>query len=168
MQLPVALALTLAQAVSPLGIAVETRDGSRRLVPVADADLMATEVCVADGSVCAPVVVEGGDLVARVDVDDAAGLRFVVRGTRTDTRSHATAAIAVGLGVAAVGASAGALTLSAIGAGVDTGEDTGSGTALAASTMSLAMWVGAGVAATSAAVIGAVAFGEASVVDEGR
>lgn len=168
MQLPVALALTLAQAVSPIGIAVETRDGARRFVPVADADLVATEVCVADGSVCAPVVVEGGQQIARVDVDDAAGPGFVVRGTRVDTRSHAPAAIAVGLGVAAVGASAGALTLSAIGAGVDTGSGTGTDTAAAASTMSLAMWVGAGVAATSAAVIGAVAIGEAFVVDEAR
>lgn len=162
------LALALAQAVSPLGIAVETRDGARRFVPIADADLIATEVCVADGSVCAPVVVEGGASVARVDVDDVAGLRFVVRGTRTDSRSHATAAIAVGLGVAAVGASAGALTLSAIGAGVDSDSDTGLGTAVGATTMSLAMWVGAGVAATSAAVIGAVALAEASVVDDGR
>jgi len=168
MQLPVALALTLAHAIAPVGITVETRDGARRLVSVADADLLPTEVCVADGSVCAPVVVEGGEHVARVDVDDAAGLRFVVRGTRTDSRSHAPAAIAVGLGVAAVGASAGALTLSAIGAGVDTTDSTGAQTAAATSTMSLAMWVGAGVAATSAAVIGAVAFGEALAVDEGR
>jgi hypothetical protein len=168
MQLPVAFALTLAHAVTPIGIAVETRDGVRRLVPIADADLLPTEVCVADGSVCAPVVVEGGEHVSRVDVDEAAGLRFVVRGTRTDTRSHAPAAIAIGLGVAAVGASAAALTATAIGAGVDTVSSTGADTAAAASTMSLAMWVGAGVAATSAAVIGVVAIGEAFVVDEAR
>jgi hypothetical protein len=162
------LALALAQAVSPLGVTVETRDGARRFVHVADADLVATGVCVADGSVCAPIVVEAGQMVARVDVDDEAGLRFVVRGTRADTRSHAPAAIAVGLGVAAVGASAGALTLTAIGAGVDGTSSTGTDTAAAASTISLAMWVGAGVAATSAAVIGAVALGDAFVVDEAR
>lgn len=168
MTLPVALTLALAQAVSPLGVTVETRDGAHRLVPIADADLIGAEVCVADASVCAPVGVEAGQPVARVDVDDVAGLRFVVRGTRTDTRSHAPAAIAVGLGVAAIGASAGALTATAIGAGVDTASGTGADTAAAASTMSLAMWVGAGIAATSAAVIGAVAIGEAFVVDEAR
>jgi hypothetical protein len=168
MQPPLALALTLAHAIAPVGITVETRDGARRIVPIADADLVPTEVCVADRSVCAPVLVAGGELVARIEIDDISGLRLVVRGSRIDMRSHAPIAVAVGLGVAAVGVSAGALTLSAIGAGVDTTNSTGAQTAAATSTASLAMWVGAGVAATSAAVVGAVIVGEAFEVDEAR
>jgi hypothetical protein len=97
----------------------------------------------------------GETAVARVDVDDHAGLHFVVRGSRADFRTGAPAAFAVGLGVAAVGAGAGAFTLSAIGAGVNTSSSTGAEVAASTSTMALALWVGAGVAATSAAVIGA-------------
>lgn len=173
--LVIAIAAAVAAAVSPLGIDVVTADGHRRLVPVADADATAVEVCAwhADSDVepvCAPVVADRQGLSAAVNVDNSEDLRFTVRATRFDARTAAPAALAVGLGITSVGCVIGALAMGSVSTSVGTvlvsgAAPTTQDTADAAGAISVGLWLGAGTAAVLSGVATAVAIIDANVVE---
>jgi len=119
----VLIALMLAATISPVGVEVTTKDGSVRLLHVADADATPTQVCARrvdsdDGAVCAPVTMAGDKLVAALDVDDSVDTRYVVRATKSDMRTNSVGAVAVGFGVAAGATLAGAIVFGSVAAGV--------------------------------------------------
>jgi hypothetical protein len=169
----IVIAAVVAAAMSPLGIDVVTADGHRRLVPVADADATAVEVCAWSGDsdaapVCAPVVTNRHGWTASVNVADREGLRFTVRATRFDARSAAPAALAAGLGVTAVGCVVGALAAGSVAAsvGVVAGATLNGDVDAVATNLAVALWLGAGSAAVLGGLAAAVAVADADVVEE--
>ena len=171
----IVVAAVVAAAISPVGIDVVTADGHRRLVPVADADATAVEVCAwssdSDAApVCAPVVTNRHGWTASVNVADREGLRFTVRASRFDARSAAPAALAAGLGVTAVGCVVGALAAGSVAASVDTnvvaGATLSSDVGAVATNLAVALWLAAGSAAVLGGMATAVAIVDAGVVEE--
>ncbi len=175
-----ALTLALAAAVSPLTVAVATNDGALVAVHVADADAEPVEVCAADvvdgragPATCAPVVVEGERLLARLDRPSSSTMRVSIKSTRQAWRGVTNAVVATGLaGVSAVcfgtaialSVGAGAVGGGDVSAAVDVGGVNGA-TAGALNTAATVMVVGGAVAAVSAAAVGFFAVIDAGVVE---
>lgn len=107
------LATVVAVAVSPVTIDVTTKDGSRRAIEHLDADATPVKVCAkkrnsADEPVCGDVVSDRYGVSAHVDIVDDGDVVFSTLVTRFDARAGAPAALAGGLGVAAVLCASGA------------------------------------------------------------
>ncbi len=170
----VLLASAAAANISPVGVEVETADGSRRIVHVVDADATPVRVCARaldpvekTERVCADVVADRFGARARLDVVDDGDLVYEFVVTRFDARADAPAALAGGFAVATALSVIGAVVASSVAVSYGSADVLLSGAvdpgtrdevAVNAAALATGLWIGSavGVVATGVAALFAV------------